>query len=536
MYLLRLSDLEFFVGPGVVSRLRVLIACLILMSVMVPQTSIQAQESSSKQQPAESKREPLSLIRPHVDILLYMHPAAIEDVHELDLIQELERNLVNTWGDSLDWRFEFLKEVLWPQVPEMRIPLNAPGRPETMGATMIDLQVGYASGRWEISSRRWLALTNEWTTGVNRTVRSGELLPMHLALAIVEAYAAVVQIETVDVDTVDGLLMAGEYNVNDASLPLLKTGDYLEVLLLYYDRDGQLVTRQKLSWTYLQVRQRDRGRVICEIHSAFRNPISRTRRRVEVMAYRVSPQIEETSLHLSRRGSYVRDFQLGRVYLTNWHVTAAAEEDGAEKPVRLQVADRNGDLTLNTAVLTEELGSPFLKLEVMSEDVVVARVPYLLGTQRELTLTVPDDSARVAASIRFEQLKTELLRVTAKRATLIAALKQLIDDPREIDPEQFFSQIEELPSREQFLTQSNLIRVSNETELLELGNRVAANQVRKMAEASEALINRFLDEEPLTELKLALNYGDPPTVQPTPEDPQPAAKPRKGVVIPQFNK
>lgn len=535
MIRLRLSNPEFCGKPEVDSRLRMLIVCLILLTFILPQNSVQAQKNSGKEQSAEPEHLPLPLIRPQVDILVYVNPAALVNLSERDLSEELERHLTNTWGDSLDWRFQLLKEVMWPEVPEVRIPLRAAAGPEVMGATMIDLQVEFVSGYWEISSRRWLALTNEWTTGVNRTVRSRELLSSQLALAIVESYAAVVQIESVEVNSVDGSLMAGEYNVSDTSLPLLQTGDYLEVLLLYYDREGQLVTRQKLSWTYLQVQQRNRGRVICEIHSAFRSPISRSRRRVEVMAYRVAPQSAETSLHLSRRGDYVQDFQLGRVYLTNWHATETADE-GAEKPARLQVADRNGDLILNTAELSEDLGSSLLKLEVMSEEVVVARVPYLLGTQPELTLTVPDDSARVAASIRFEQLKTELLRVTAKRATIIAALKQLIDNPREIDPRQFFEQIEELPSREQFLTQSNLIRVSAETDLLQLGNRVAANQVRKMAEASEALINRFLDEEPLTELKTALNYSDPNAVQVTPENPQPVAKPRKGVVIPQFNK
>ncbi len=532
-------DLLTFQEAG--SRNRGLLAGRLVLISMLFGSTVSAQVDSSNistsvdQKSVKSAMQPIPLVRPQVDILLYAIPSALENHDQATLSQEVKRHVANTWGESLDWRFQTLSQTSWPVIPEVRIPLKSVTSPETMGGTMIDLQVGYDSGGWNIHSRRWLALTNTWTTGVSRTVRSPELLPMQLALTIVDNYSAVVHIESVEVDTVSGSLIAGEYSVSDSSLPLLRQGDFLEVLLLYYDRDGQLITRQKLAWTYLQVQERNRGRVICEIQSAFRSPISRSRRRVEVMAYRVQPQAAETSLQLSTRGAYLRDFSLGRVYLTNWQ-SSAELADGAEMPTRLQVADRNGVLILNTTSLTEELGSPFLKLEVMSEEVVVARVPYLLGTQRELTLTVPDDSARVAASIRFEQLKTELLRVTAKRATLLAALRQLVDNPREIDPQPFFEQIEELPNREQFLQQSNLIRVSAETDLLALGNRVAANQVRKMAEASQALINRFLDEEPLTELKLALNYADPNAVQATPENPQPAAKPRKGVVIPQFNK
>lgn len=154
------------------------------------------------------------------------------------------------------------------------------------------------------------------------------------------------------------------------------------------------------------------------------------------------------------------------------------------------------------------MGPGLIKIEVMSAESVVARVPWLPGSMSELEITVPDDSARLEARLQLKQLETELLRVTAKRATLIAALKQLANNPREIDPTLLFKEIKKLPPRKYFLKKITLIRVTATDILNRKKNRTASRDVRKLCEKTEAIVEKHLSNEPINELKLRLGYEE----------------------------
>ncbi|MCG6156776.1 hypothetical protein [Rubinisphaera margarita] len=523
---------------SVVRIVFILLAILLTPALVVGQTP--------RTVPAGSKPAPLELTAAELNIQLYV-PVRDISAGQIETWRELlVRHLANGWGKAVEWKLDVHARQDWDEFPEERTTSVKDPELHRLGSTSVEVRLSRQSGDWIVESRRWLALTNQWLEMEARTVRSDQLLPIELAAVMQENYGAVVHIRDVDFKVVAGTLMGGELGVIDQSFALLEPGDMLKVLLLYFDRDGNLITRQELPWTYLEVSDRNRAFVEMQIHSAFRNAIPQSRRRVEVMAYQVSRRFGTSATHVSTRGEFIRDFQLARVLVSPWRAAPSAEKtenkDGKapRKPIVPSVvrfADRNGRFQLKSSEISQELGTELVKLEVMSEDVVVARVPYLLGSEASIDLTVPDDSARVEAETRLGQLKAELLRVTAKRATLMAAIRKLIDEPQEVDPKALFEEMETLPNAELFTRQVTLIRVAAETRLEALGNRVAASQVRKEAEEAQALVNRYLDPEPVIELKVALGIDDPQAEGPATEPGTPQARPkrRSGVVIPQFN-
>ena len=114
---------------------------------------------------------------------------------------------------------------------------------------------------------------------------------------------------------------------------------------------------------------------------------------------------------------------------------------------------------------------------------------------------VPDDSARVRAGLQLEQLKTQLLRAAAKRATLLAALRRLAENPSEIDPQPLFVELTRITDREAFFREITRIRVTATDDLLRLGNRTAARQVEKMCEETRQMVERHLDNDSVEELR-----------------------------------
>jgi len=514
---------------------------LILIIILAISHPVIAQD----QTPVAPRAKPvaLELTAAELDLQLYVPVRDVSSAQIDRWRQLLQQHLANGWGQAVRWQLTVHPRADWSETPEERTVLSTDDELHQLGSTRVEVRLSRRDGVWTIESRSWLALTGKWTGRDAQTVRSEELLPIQLAATMQENFAAVVHINEVDFKAVAGKLMAGELGVLDQSFALLEPGDMLKVLLLYFDRDGNLTTRQELPWTYLEVSSRNRALIEMQIHSAFRNVIPQSRRRVEVMAYQISPRFETSQAHVTTRGEFIRDFQLARVLVSPWRTAPKPEpaEEESEKtpkpivPSVVRLSDRNGDFELTATPLATELGTDLVKLEVMSEKVVVARVPYLLGSEEQIDLTVPDDSARVEAVTRLGQLKAELLRVTAKRATLMAAIRKLIDEPQDVDPKKLFEEMETLPNAEQFTRQVTLIRVAAETKLQQLGNRVAASQVRKDAEEAQALVERYLDPEPVEELKLALGIEEPQSEPTSTDTPQARPKRRSGVKIPQFN-
>lgn len=492
-----------------------------------PAEKVSSQQNSSEE---TTNPRPLALSPASVHVVLNVNPHHANSAMVEQWSVEFKQRLRNAFGQTINLKLDIAQKNFQAAVhsPEVSISPKMLGE---LSNTRMELYLTNEGNEWIIQSRSWLAMTNLWTEIPPQRLKNPRAIPRYLVNTVASQLQPIIQIEGVEPGSITGLLLGGEFSTPDDSARLLKPGDVLGVVMLYFNRNRKLQARQFLPWTYLEVTERNRAQVSCKTISAFRSPIPRTRRRVEVMAYRINTPYPITDANVMIRDNPNRPFQLTKVFLSPWKRPkvstnpnqSASEKSSQEQPggkpsvPRIELTTtRMGTLQLSREQIEKKLGPGLIKIEVMSSKSVVARVPWLPGSTSELQLTVPDDSARTEARLRLEQLKTELLRVAAKRATLIAALKQLADDAREIDPSLLFKEVEKLPSRAYFRKKITLIRVAATENLNQKGNRTAARDVRKLCEQAETIIEKHLNEEPVEELKLRLGYKE--------EKPEPKAE------------
>ncbi len=480
------------------------------------------QDSNSKPNQI-SNAMPFALSPATVRVILNVNPHVVDSAMRQQLSEEVSRRLQNSFGQSIHLKLEtsFQQFDIPVSVPEVS---PSPNKLDDLNQSVIVLYLDRDHGKWQIRTKSWLALTDQWTELPQQSLKNPQAIARYLSQAVSRLITPVMKIEEVEQKSVAGILAGGEFLTPDESVSLLQQGEFLGVVMLYFDRERKLKARQILPWTYLKVTERNRALITCQTISAFRNPIPKSRRRVEVLAYRINSPYSKTKARVMVRDNPSRPFRLTKVFLSKWETTkaptgntpsAGAPSAKGEKTTEASpiahlelTTTREGMLFLSQQEIEKSLGSGLVKIEVMSDKAVVARVPWLPGSTAELEITVPDDSARLDARLRLKQIETELLRVTAKRATIIAALKQLANNPREVDPAFLFQEIKKLPSREYFMKQIRLTQVTATDLLLQKGNRTAARDVRKLCEKTAAIIERHLDEEPIDELKLRLGYDE----------------------------
>lgn len=436
---------------------------------------------------------------PRLEIVLTTENAGLSPDQLRAARQELARLLENAWGQAVDFRIDTESSAASANTPP---PEEAAALPSHVTEMALSLHYN-ALGEWQIRGTSFDKLTEIRQEYPLRVFRNASLIPRYLADAVQRMFMPVVQIGNVHEDRVDGVLLGGEYHTPDPSAQLLRPGDLLRVLLLYYDREGRPITRQSLEWTYLRVTERDRSQVNAQIISAFRSPLPRTRRRVEIFAWRVTTLLSESELRIAMGQTTRRAAPLTEVLISSWESAKpkTQPEDPQPSPMIAVFTDRAGKLIVNTSELEQHLGPGLVKLEVLSDRAVVARIPWLPGSVAHQDIVVPDDSARVRAGLQLEQLKTQLLRAAAKRATLLAALRRLAENPSEIDPQPLFVELTRITDREAFFREITRIRVTATDDLLRLGNRTAARQVEKMCEETRQMVERHLDNDSVEELR-----------------------------------
>ncbi|WP_237226506.1 hypothetical protein [Rubinisphaera sp. JC750] len=430
------------------------------------------------------------------------------DEHDAAWQAELRQHLRNHWGNRV--RFDLSTSEPANRLTSIPVDLDSAAQ---LADTEIELTLTEKQSQLIVRSRRWLRLTDDWISGPRFEIHNPKLVPRYLARAAADLLQPIVHVQRVDADTCAGTVVAGErLSPEVPSGGDLELEQVLQPMLLYSNREGDLVKRQSLPWTYLEVTHLRRAQMTAETISAFRAPLPAARRRVDIYATRVVTHEPETIIAVSRRSEPPRNFPLAELLVSPWHRSPQAETDTGTKdanedlPETLRLTcDRKGHVRINSEEVRTALGTSLVKIEVLSGDSVVARVPWVIGSTDKLELMVPDDTARLTALEGLDQIETDLLRVAAKRATLLAALRKLADQASDADASPLWTELLDLPGRDQFQRRISLVRVTSTDALQKLNNKTAARQVEKACEQTSLLVEKHLSNENLEDLKQQLN-------------------------------
>lgn len=350
--------------------------------------------------------------------------------------------------------------------------------------------------RFEIEAREWDA--DSQTAGVTQRRHAWEAreVPLVLADAVGAAFRASARLDVLEGDEYEFLIRGGELPPAERSLTPFPVGSYLIPYLRYLDRSRKLRSIQRIPWTYLQVDEQGRHRIRAHAVSAFRAPIPGARRRVEVGAIAVRPDLSETELTIMSRGEARLPLAAARVDLVPRLPT---RDDPVEERVEL-VTDRNGLIRVPA-----NPENPLQFALIHSGQALLARVPLIPGMASQLELEVPNDAARLLVEGEVSLFQGELIDIVARREVLMARARNAARQNRWDDVDQFLLELQELPTLREFEQRVETLQVRAVFEAQQAKDRVAESRIKRLCQSIRDAAARNLDPIRIQEFRREMN-------------------------------
>jgi hypothetical protein len=284
-----------------------------------------------------------------------------------------------------------------------------------------------------------------------------------------------------------------------------------ELFYRYLNKARVVESIQRLPFTYLEWEQAppaggegadDAAAAGWQVASGLRSPLSARRQRVDVVAIGVGPLVPATRLTLRSRKSATRRL-IGVDLLVTW--------PGSETPQRL-VSDRLGRVELERVDPSPDTGSTtargeaqLARIEVRSGKTVLARVPLVVGSERETILELADDSLRLTVEGDLAILQASVIDTVSRRAVLMARIRR--DARLGLWPtvDSGWKELAALPTRAKYLAEVTTLRLPAQAQAKAERDRVAESRIKKLCTETEEMIARFLADDPVALLKTELD-------------------------------
>jgi hypothetical protein len=274
----------------------------------------------------------------------------------------------------------------------------------------------------------------------------------------------------------------------------IRAGTILMAFFRYHDKDGSLRQVQMLPWTYLVVDNVVRGRVQATLVTGIRTPLgAKTSKRVHSLAVARQVRFPSTTLQIELRNN-------PRKKLAGHDISATVKKypDEEHKTPELFKLTTNRLGRLDIPVLPEH---DIVWLRIHSGAALLALVPFAPGLVPELILDLPDDSIRLAVEGDLTQIRARLVDTVARRAALMVRARKAAaeKDWKTVDEE--MAKLDQLPSLGEFRQQISDILVKSTTQASQQKSRLTERKVRELCDAATRLVEKYLSEERINQLK-----------------------------------
>ncbi len=342
-----------------------------------------------------------------------------------------------------------------------------------------------------------------WLSPVQRVeFFEGRELPQRIMQMCWKLFRPEIRVEQVDQNSVRARIPAGDLRPADPAYQLLQTGDYLIPWLMYYDRKQVLQRRQELPWTYVRIDQLAGPLANGTVLSGLRTPLAgKTRGRIEKVAVVARPIFSESRLQLGVQNQPARLLAGYRLELRP-KLPAPKSVDNSQ-PAETENADEMQTILtdqLGETRLIPQTGHAFRWIYVYSGDLLLARVPFVIGSLDFQRLEVPDDSVRLRVEGQLQTLQSQLINLVAERNTLVAAAKAASkkDDWQRMTA--LRKQLDVLPTRQTFQNRLAGIRVPAINAAKARKDRSSQVRIDRLCNDVAELIDRYLDPEKLQQI------------------------------------
>ncbi len=356
--------------------------------------------------------------------------------------------------------------------------------------------VSREGSRYDVFAREWDKSSQTAGPVVGGSTMDRRLVAQVASEQIVRVFRPVAMIAAVDENRVELLVRAGEFLPADPEAAPFSPGDYLTTYLRYLDRQRNVRQIQHLDWTYVRVDSIERARIAGTTVSAFKMPLSGSRRRVELMAIRARPLLPATEVRLTPRKEPLNPMAGFRVDVMDRIPTA---DDPVTDRVRI-LSDRRGLVTLEA-----DSERPLRYLFVHSGESVLAQVPYIPGLIPEQELNTPNDAARLNVEGALSLIEGELIDNMARRGVLMARARKAAEADKWTEVDDYVKQFNALPDLAQIEQRITAIETPAVQSARQFKDRVGESRIKRLCRVVRETAAKHLDPDAAKEFRDEMN-------------------------------
>jgi hypothetical protein len=284
------------------------------------------------------------------------------------------------------------------------------------GDKLFIISVQATSSGWNCSVRELDRHTRLWSPPWTGEVASMLELERAIWAAVGQVFRPVGRIYRVRQGVAEVHMRAAHLAVQPHSALLPDVGQILLPVIGKTDRQGGAAKDSRVEqvpWTLLEVEAASDKALRCRVISGLRSPLrARTTRLAERYAIVTRPHLAATTVRLvSPNGQPLAGYELYE------------RRTGDTGSRLLGATNWRGEL----AIVADQ--RPYRLLYVKSGELLVARLPLVVGCQAVVTAQVRDDTLRLRAEGFLLGLRDELLDETARREVIAWQLERQLDDP-----------------------------------------------------------------------------------------------------------
>jgi hypothetical protein len=319
-----------------------------------------------------------------------------------------------------------------------------------------------------------------------RSVVDRRRIPALTFEVLTDLLRPIAEIELTEETFAELRVRGGELLHPDSPLFPFRQGDLLTGHFRYLDRDNVVRRIQDVPWSYFRIDGINRSRMTATIETPFTNPFAGARRRVELVAVKVTPAYPATELALAPRTNPNKPLVGVRVRV---YGELPSEENPQPGHIDL-MTNRQGVVTVPA-----DPSQPLRRLIVHSGGAVLSNVPFVPGMDRKVSMQVPDDAPRLQVEGSLAMVQGDLIDVVSRRVVMLARAVSLARKEEFDEADKLLAQVDAQPSVASFESRILAIRVPAVERARANRDRSQEKRIRMMCQEVEELVRKHLDRQ-----------------------------------------
>ena len=425
----------------------------------------------------------------------------ILDTPEDDGQEELLREFVETIGggsvpeEKLDIASEVVFLYLTPS--EMTLDKLYPVSVELNGST------------YSVASREWDRASELMTPVRRRSTIDRRAVAAEISRLLSELFRPLVQIEAADPVSARIRTMGSEYVSADPGFSQVNKGTMFIPLFRYLDRNRVVQRIQFLPWTYLTAEELERHRANCRVDTGVKTPLGAfRRRRMELRALRINPELDQTTLTLVPRRNHSKPL-VGYLVAVYNDLPPPPPEKGEEKKEEVEGEEAEEEREKPDVYRSNRLGQVTIPVDpedalqwvfIRSGTALLAKFPIVAGTDANLIAECPDDTIRLDVEGQIALLQSRLVDTIAKREMVKAMIRNRMKKDEWEKVEESVDELKSLPGFDDFKKMVTSIQYPAEKRAQARKDRISESRIKKLGSEVLKIASIHLDQKKIDDL------------------------------------